>query len=367
MRTKRTFVAAVLVVLALLTLVAGCAKKAPEPIASPSPEATKPATMASPSPTATPKKTYTYTCMLGRSTKLDFSGAHVDVFFKEEVEKRTNGRVKVEIFPAGQIGNDVELMNKVEMNAVQGMGTGAMMVSRWTPWGDVFMLPFVFDTWDKAEKFATSGKLLDPIKEELRKHNVELVAVTLMGMMDIVSRSPVHTPTDMRGLKFRIQPTPIFKKMCQALGIECMPVPYTEVYTSLKQGIIDGVFNTPELVVIDRTIEVCPHITDSRHMAGFYIEVVNRDWLQGLPSDLRQAVLESWDTAAQKERERVRAREAEYLQKIEKMPEVELIRLSDEQRQAFKEKLMSLHGEVQKTTGVDYMRGLYSALGFTSQ
>jgi tripartite ATP-independent transporter DctP family solute receptor len=304
-----------------------------------------------------------YFCKITFTPPPTLSGTHAGVLFAEELKKRTNGKIEPQVFPQGQLGGDPEIMNKLEMGSIQFMNTGGMMLSRWTKKADVLMLPFLFDTWDKVDKFAKS-ELLDPIKRDLEKKGIMLVGITAFGMMDIAATKKIGSLEDLKGTKFRIQPTPIFKKMCEYLGINGMPVPYTEVYSSLKQGIVDGVFNTSELMMLDKTCEVCKYVTNTNHMCGFIVQLLNKQWFDSLPEGLRTAVMDSINSACIEERKRVRVREFEFTNKMKTDENVTFIELEPNERERFVQALMPLHRDAEDIMGKEYMDDLYKLIDF---
>jgi len=304
-----------------------------------------------------------YTCKITFTPPPSLSGTHAAMIFADELKKRSNGRIEPQVFPHGQLGSDPEIMNKLEMGSIQFMNTGGMMLSRWTKKADVLMLPFLFDDWDKVDKFAKSS-LLDPIKRDLEKKGIMLVGITAYGMIDMAATKRITRLEDLKGVKFRIQPTPIFKKMCKYLGVNGMPVPYAELYSSLKQGIVDGVFNTSELMILDKTCEVCKYVVDTNHMCGFIVQLLNKGWYDKLPNDLKKVVMESINVACVKERERVRQREEEFTKKMKTEKGVVFITLSPEERSRFVKALMPLHKDCEKIMGKAYMEKLYKLMNF---
>lgn len=224
-------------------------------------------------------------------------------------------------------------------------------------------LPFLFDTWDKVDKFAES-KLVEPINSKLEEKGVKLIGITAFGMMDIAATKEINSIDDLKGLKFRIQPTPVFKKKCELLGINGMPIPYTELYTSLQQGIVDGVFNTSELMLMDKTAEVCGYVMDTNHMCGFIVHLMNKEWYDSLPEDLQKVVIDSINYACREERKRVRQRESEFTEKMKTEQNTKFIEITPDEKKRFIEALMPMHEDVKKTVGKDYMDKLYELLGF---
>ena len=304
-----------------------------------------------------------HVCKITFTPPPTLSGTHAAVLFQEELDKKSNGEIEAQVYPQGQLGSDPEIMNKLEMGSIQFMNTGGMMLSRWTDKADVLMLPFLFDTWDKVDKLADSD-LLDPIKKDLEKKGIMLVGITAFGMMDMAATKKITKLEDLKGAKFRIQPTPVFKKMCKYLGVNGMPVPYSELYSSLKQGIVDGVFNTSELMILDRTSEVCKYVTDTNHMCGFIVQLMNKQWYDKLPENLQKAVMESIDAACKQERERVRAREKEFTEKMATDKGITFVELDAKEKQRFVEALMPLHEDAKAIMGQAYMDRLYELADF---
>lgn len=304
-----------------------------------------------------------YFCKITFTPPPSLSGTHAAMIFADELNKRSKGEIEPQVFPQGQLGADPEIMNKLEMGSIQFMNTGGMMLSRWTDKADVLMLPFLFDTWDKVDRFAKS-ELLEPIKKDLEKKGIMLVGITAFGMMDMAATRKITELEDLKGLKFRIQPTPIFKKMCNYLGVNGMPVPYTEVYSSLKQGIVDGLFNTSELLILGKFAEVCKYVVDTNHMCGFIVQLLNKQWYDSLPENLKKAVMDSINAASVEERKRVRQREEEFTNKMKTEKGVVLITLTPHEKAKFVKALMPLHNECEKIMGKDYMEKLYKLTGF---
>lgn len=304
-----------------------------------------------------------YFCKITFTPPPSLSGTHAAMIFADELNKRSKGEIEPQVFPQGQLGSDPEIMNKLEMGSIQFMNTGGMMLSRWTDKADVLMLPFLFDTWDKVDRLANS-KLLDPIKKDLEKKGVMLVGIAAFGMMDMAATRKITKLEDLKGLKFRIQPTPIFKKMCNYLGVNGMPVPYTEVYSSLKQGIVDGLFNTSELLILGKFAEVCKYVVDTNHMCGFIVQLLNKQWYDSLPENLKKAVMDSINTASAEERKRVRQREEEFTNKMKTEQGVVFITLTPHEKAKFVKALMPLHEDSERIMGKAYMAKLYELTGF---
>ncbi len=304
-----------------------------------------------------------YFCKITFTPPPTLSGTHAAVIFADELKERSKGQIDPQVFPQGQLGSDPEIMNKLEMGSIQFMNTGGMMLSRWTDKADVLMLPFLFDNWDKVDRLANS-KLLDPIKKDLEKKGVMLVGITAYGMIDMAATRKITKLEDLKGLKFRIQPTPIFKKMCNYLGVNGMPVPYTELYSSLKQGIVDGVYNTSELMILDKTSEVCKYVVDTNHMCGFIVQLLNKQWYDSLPDNLKKAVMDSINAASMEERKRVRQRERDFTNEMKTRKGVVFITLTPHERAKFVKALMPLHEDSERIMGKAYMEKLYDLTGF---
>lgn len=212
------------------------------------------------------------------------------VSFKYMLEKESAGKFKVQIYPAGTLGKELNLMEAVRNNVVQVHAASMGGLHRIFPPAILAFAPYVF----KNEEVATEvikgefgQKLLD---EFTRKTGIKGMAFngiyTFLGISNNVR--PIRKPEDMKGIKFRGMDT-LQVKMFQALGGSAVPVAFSEVYTSLQTGVVHGQTNPSLLLNAMKWYEVQKYMSLTKSQFGYQWIVCNKSWYEGLSKADRNA------------------------------------------------------------------------------
>lgn len=214
-------------------------------------------------------------------------GAAAEVF-KMLVEGESD--LTVELFPAGSLGNENELIEQAQEGLTQVvMVSGAM--SRVCRAAQVLDVPFTF-----ADATVAWSVLDGPFGTELAEHCLEesglrTLAYGETGVRHFTNNTrEVRSPADMEGLKFRVQPIPLYVEMVNALGAEPTPVPWTEVPNALATGLVDGQENPIGVIYGNNLHQLQKHLTLSGHVYATDFLVINDEFFQSL-SDQEQAVV----------------------------------------------------------------------------
>jgi tripartite ATP-independent transporter DctP family solute receptor len=163
------------------------------------------------------------------------------VVFKAFVESATNGAVKVELFPAGQLGGSRELTEMVKTGALDlAIETGNM--GSFYPEYQLINIPYVFISdevaWWLFDNHPFWKKLMADME---KKTGLMCLGMGQNGVRNFTNNvRPIREPKDMKGIKFRVMQSPVFVKTVEALGAKAIPIAWPEVYTSLQTGVIDG-------------------------------------------------------------------------------------------------------------------------------
>jgi tripartite ATP-independent transporter DctP family solute receptor len=182
--------------------------------------------------------------------------------FKELVEARSKGDVKVLIFPAGQLGNEREINEAILEGSIQiGVGAGAM--ANLAPIYNIVQVPFLIQGQRHMAAIADG-----PIGQKLAQMIEKQGGFRVLGWfstgdspLETVNK-PVRTPADLAGVKMRVIETPVLVDAMKALGANPTPMPYTEVYTGLKQGVIEGAHLDVLSVDTLKIYEIAKYMTD---------------------------------------------------------------------------------------------------------
>ena len=211
--------------------------------------------------------------------------------FKEQLEKASNGRIKVELYFSGVLGKEAEVLDMVVTGSVQGCRGG--LFERANKKYLLYTLPFMFENTDQVIKLMRS-EFGDRINQESLKNGIYIPACGVAGgFRNITSNvKPIRKPADLRGLKMRTPPIDMTIKTFKALGANPQQVAYTETYMALKNGVVEAQENPFSNTVDMKFYEVQKYLSVVNwqlHPDPFY---VNPGWYSSLPNDLK-AVFDS--------------------------------------------------------------------------
>ena len=159
--------------------------------------------------------------------------------FKEIVEEKTDGAIKVEIYPNGQLGTEAQITEQVKLGTIQATITGSF--EQIAPELLIYTMPFLFSEIDGLHE-VTRGPIGEKIAANAEKNGYVILATGDAGLFRHFSNNvrPITKPADMKGLKMRTPPIETIIKTMEALGANPVSIPYIEVYMALKTGVADG-------------------------------------------------------------------------------------------------------------------------------
>lgn len=210
--------------------------------------------------------------------------------FKKLAEERTNGAVKVEIYPNSQLYKDKEEVEMLQLGAVQML---APSTSKFGPLGvkefEAFDLPFIFPN-DAVLRKVQDGPIGQGLLGKLQSKGIRGLAYWDNGFKMMTSNRPMHVPEDLKGLKFRIQSSKVLEAQFKAVGALPQVMAFSELYQALQTGVVDGQENPPSNVTTQKLNEVQKHATLSHHGYVGYAVIVNKPFWDGLPADIRRTL-----------------------------------------------------------------------------
>jgi len=208
------------------------------------------------------------------------------IFFKEEVEKRTNGRIQVENYFSAVLGTEFEILDMVVTGALQGTRSGGFIHANKKYY--IFMLPFLVEDWDQA-LILINSEFTQEINRGARINGFHIPACGISQGFRAHTNNirPIRTPDDLRGLKMRVPGQEVYVVNSQILGANPQQLPYSEVYMALKTGVVDGQDNAVSNIWDFKIYEVQKYLTISYYATGPDPFMVNLDWYNNLPEDLK--------------------------------------------------------------------------------
>ncbi|MCG0278511.1 MAG: TRAP transporter substrate-binding protein [Thermanaeromonas sp.] len=206
--------------------------------------------------------------------------------FAKKVEAKSNGRIKITIYPARQLGDDRQLFEQVQQGSLDMAEISAAPIGGTSPIVSALQLPWLFTNWDQYLKVMKSDAV-DKLLKGLEKNNVKPLAVYNAGFRHFVTvAKPVEKPDDLKGLKFRVAETPLHVDIFKALGASPTPMAYGEIYSGLQNKVIDGLEMDLSAIQMEKHYEVAKYVTLSRHFTWPAVLMINLNrWNSLSPED----------------------------------------------------------------------------------
>jgi tripartite ATP-independent transporter DctP family solute receptor len=209
--------------------------------------------------------------------------------FKSLVEERTNGRVRVEIYPYGSLGTSAQLTEQVRSGALQLAFASPGHLGSVIPEAQIFSLHFLLSDDEAVNQrvFTEEGAFRSALAEAYREHGLELVAIVQEGWMVWTANKPLRTPDDFAGFKMRTMVSPLLVEAYAAYGADPTPMPYAEVYGALQLGMVDGQVNPVFAIEEMSFYEVQDHLTFARHAPFVTTLISSPAFVAGLSPERR--------------------------------------------------------------------------------
>lgn len=218
--------------------------------------------------------------------------------FKELVEQRLAGKVKVEVFPDSQLFDDDKVMEAMLLGDVQIAAPSLSKFDSYTKKLQVFDLPFIFNDIEAVDRFQ-KGPVGQKLLTSMENKGVLGLCYIHNGMKQLSAHNPLRVPEDAKGKKFRVQASDVLLAQFDAIGATAIKKPFSEVFTLLQTKAIDGQENTWSNIYSQKFFEVQEYITESNHGLLDYMVITSEDFWTGLPDDIRKelttAINESCD------------------------------------------------------------------------
>ncbi len=304
--------------LVALTVLVGCSKEAPTTTTTQTAEAKAPQTV--------------YKIKVGHEFTTESPRHKALEVFEKYLEEQSQGRISVELFPAGVLGKEAEMLESVKMGNIEAYVGGPFDPQ--TEKLNLILMPFFFENQDALMRVAKSD-VGTAIRKDAEKNNLKLLCIGDGGSRQISNNvREIKTPQDMKGLKIRTPGMESIIKCMETLGANTVSIPYADVYMALKTGVADGQENPLANIGDMKFYEVQKYMTYIDYQ--FHPEVMNMNlqFFNALPADLQKIVEDgAWIFAEEQNRLRS-AMNDQYYKMIEESG-VKIYTLSSEEKQVF--------------------------------
>lgn len=293
-----------------------------------------------------------YKIRVANPVAADHSWGRAAVFFKQEVEKNSNGKIAVQVVHAGSLGKVGETLEMLKAGSLETTVGGVANFQSAVPELGITVLPYLWK--DIKRQFEV---LNGPAGKEIEKRMLAAGFYSLgfwdNGFRNISNnRKPIHSPDDLKDLKIRTLPTPVHTAFFKACGAVPTPMDFAQLFPALKSGVVDAQENPPSITYTSKLYEVQKYYSLTGHFNEVGAFIMSRNFYSKLPTDLQAVV----DDAARKtmawqwaENEKDNLK---YLEELKKAG-MQVNTLSDEELARFRKIARDLYPEAVKDFGKD--------------
>tara|TARA_Y100001001_G_C8006231_1_gene308120 strand:- start:196 stop:1212 length:1017 start_codon:yes stop_codon:yes gene_type:complete len=280
----------------------------------------------------------------------------------ERVEERTDGELKIQVFPSEQLGSEVQLLQQSKNGSIDIVVPGYSGASTLLPAMEISNAPFIFQSWDEA-RHILEGEAYQPIFDELKEqHNLVPLAKTwYWGWRNLTfNGDEVHSVEDMKGLKVRVPESPAWVEMVKAFDASPTPIPFSEVYLALQQGTVDGQENPIPTIYSRKFYEVQDQLVMSRHMLQSQVVLMNAQKFESLSEGHQEILREVVQELAQENYELQTGREDSMLEELRAGGDINVI--EDIDRASFEEAAVQARENLVDRWGEEDYRRVMTAI-----
>lgn len=238
------------------------------------------------------------------------------LLFKYLVEERTNGVVKVEIYPNSMLGSAPEYTEQIKMGLLElGLSTSGQL-QQWVKEYAVVMTPFLFESYEHAHRVldGPAGQYLAKLAE---KEGFKILADWEWGFRQITNNvRPIYGPDDIAGLKMRCPLEFQLVEMYKALGATTTVIAFPELYMALAQGVADGQCNPLPTIYAQRFYEVQKYLAITNHVYNSQMLVMSKILWDKLPQDIQTVLLDAARIAGLYVRQLMHEMEASLIEEL---------------------------------------------------
>ncbi len=233
--------------------------------------------------------------------------------FARLVARKSDGRLRVRLYPSGQLGHERAVIEGLKLRSVDMVVTGCAIIGWYAPEYGAIEAPFVWRDYDHIEQ-VWNGPVGQSLRETMRrKAGIELLHPWYRGPRYLTTTSrKIVEPDDLKGLKLRVPELEVYIKSWRAFGANVTPLPFNDMFMALKLGVVEGQENPLATICGNNLQEVQKYVMETRHLIGFYLVAVGPHFRTRYSSEEQQWILEAAREATVWHNSEVERSEADY-------------------------------------------------------
>ncbi len=295
-------------------------------------------------------ETQTYAWALGTSSPEDTVTQLYGEKFAEEVDRLSDGRMKINIYPNSVIGSDRELLESCADGDIPFVVQNTAPQVSFMPEISVFDLPCAFTTMNQARAAVDNPEFYQSLQEVYNDGGYYLLGMADQGFRVMTSNTKVQKISDFKGQKIRTMENSNHLLFWKDLGANPTPMTFSEVYIGLQQHTIDAQENPYEVIVSGKLYEQQDYVIQTNHLPHMISLIVNDDFLGDMSSEDQEIIKQAAKTATQYAREQADERVADRIEIMEKSG-TEMVELSDEVHQEMRDLSQNVYENIRSQAG----------------
>jgi len=233
--------------------------------------------------------------------------------FGQKIEQYTQGRYKLQIFPAGQLANDPKAIEQLQLGGIDFTVSSTGSFATHLASLNLTMLPYLVETYEQGWKLYDESKWLKGEFDKAPAKGFRFLATWEAGFRDMTTREALPSPAATKGIKLRTFPNEMMRWTLEAMGFSVQIMPLPEVYLAIQQGAVGGQENPIDTIYSNKFYEVAPNVTLTKHVySPIPLAVSEKTWQRFSEAD-RAAVLKAAQEAGAWSRNEIRANDEKQL------------------------------------------------------
>jgi tripartite ATP-independent transporter DctP family solute receptor len=275
--------------------------------------------------------------------------------FAKRVDERTNGRIKIAVFPANQLGGELAQARELSHGSLELALLNPGSLAGLNPLLDMHYLPYIASDFEAVDAtfYNPTGILQTTLREQLAKLRIETLGFFELEFRAVTNSSrPVETPSDLNGLKLRVPGSSAIKAFFEDAGTQVVVMPFSELFTALQQKTVDGQDNGASITYESRLFETQKYMTLTNHVYAMgTVAASSRFWSKLSDAD-KKLLTETAEEVTKQQIQKNRELNAQFVQKLEDSS-IEVIRPSEEAMAAFEKLGQGVWDKLAKTYGAE--------------
>lgn len=270
--------------------------------------------------------------------------------FGEYVNEQSNGTITVEMYPNSEMGDDNATTEAVTLGTVAMSLPGTSQAAMYAEDFGICDMPYIFDSPEQAFELL-DGALGDALNAQLEGTGLKNLGFYLIGVRNVSNNvHPINTPDDMKGLDIRCMESPVYISMFTSMGANPTPMAFSELYTALSNGTVDGEDNPASVFYTSRLHEVVKYYSLTGHTYSFGCVLISENlWNNTLSENQRQIIQAGVDQFLVDGQRQKKLEETEHYLELIQEEGCQVNEVSEENRALFREAVQPTYDEFHDT------------------